>query len=76
MKPRGISIEKSYKKTDIYHPNSEGPGLLAVSLFTINKVGDLWRLVGLLIGVYASQQDLVSDNLGLLCIDKRRLVVS
>lgn len=32
--------------------------------------------MGLLIGVYASQQDLVSDNLGLLCIDKCRLGVS
>lgn len=76
IKQSGISREKSYQKADIEHSNSEGPGLLAVSLFTINKVGDLRRLMGLLIGVYASRQDLVSDNLGLLCIDKCRLVVS
>lgn len=35
----------------------------------------LWRLMGRLIGVYSSQQDLVSDNLGPLCTWKCRLVV-
>lgn len=76
----GTAKKNHIKKTDIQHlneiKNSKGPSLLAVSLFTINKVGDLWRLMGLLIGVYISQQDLVSDNLGLLCIDECRLVVS
>lgn len=33
-------------------------------------------LMGLLIGVYSSQQDLVSDDLALLCIDECRLVVN
>lgn len=33
-------------------------------------------MMGLLIGVYPSQQDLVSDNLLLLCIDEYRLAVS
>lgn len=30
----------------------------------------------MLIGIYSSQQDLVSDNLGLLCIDECRLLVN